>query len=97
MKRRVFSFLLVLVLTIACLPLSSVSAAQTSDGYIYTVTNGEATITDYTGIGGKLTIPSKLGGYPVTAIGTAAFSSYGSLTSVVIPEGVTSLGRTAFA
>ena len=47
-------------------PDSSITAdaAYTSGDYKYTVSNNEATITGYNGSSGKVTIPSKLGGYP---------------------------------
>ena len=46
---------------------------------------------------GAITIPSTLGGYPVTSIGEEAFLRCGLLTSVTIPDSVTSIGRAAFA
>lgn len=52
---------------------SQVQAAQGGD-YTYTVTAGQAQITGYTGAGGDVTIPSTLGGAPVTSIGDQAFS-----------------------
>lgn len=45
---------------------------------------------------GDLTIPSSLGGYPVTGIGTYAFRDCRQLTSVTIPASVTSMGWGAF-
>ena len=45
---------------------------------------------------GAVTIPSKLGGKPVTSIGPWAFYGCCDLTSVTIPNGVTSIGRQAF-
>ena len=41
-------------------------------------------------------IPAKIEGVDVIAIGDSAFRDCGSLTSVVIPEGVTSIGEGAF-
>jgi len=64
--------------------------------YTYTVSDGNATITGYTGIGGAITIPSTLGGYPVVAIGESAFKSINSLTSVTISDGVMSIEEEAF-
>ena len=46
---------------------------------------------------GAVTIPSWLGGYPVTAIGDGAFTECEWLTSVTIPYGVTSIGEDAFS
>ena len=45
---------------------------------------------------GAVTIPSTLGGKPVTSIGEAAFSGCTNLTSVTIPDSVTSIGWYAF-
>ncbi|MCR5352712.1 MAG: leucine-rich repeat domain-containing protein, partial [Clostridiales bacterium] len=63
--------------------------------FTFSIENGKATITGYNGTDTDIVIPSTLGGYPVTAIGTEAFMESG-LTSVVIPEGVTSIGDSAF-
>ena len=45
---------------------------------------------------GAMTVPSMLGGKPVTRIGNAAFDCCISLTSVTIPSSVTSIGEDAF-
>ena len=45
---------------------------------------------------GPITVPSVLGGYPVTAIGPGAFSGCRNLTSVSIPAGVTRIDNSAF-
>ena len=45
---------------------------------------------------GALTIPAKLGGYPVREIGEYAFHSCQKLTSVTIPEGVTTIAPRSF-
>ena len=64
--------------------------------YTYTVENGEATITGYTGTGGDVVIPSTLDGYSVTAIGDEVFWGCTSMTSVEIPNTVTAIGDYAF-
>lgn len=64
--------------------------------FLYTVEDGNATITGYTGNESQLTIPSVIDGYTVTAIADSAFSS-DTLQAVVIPEGVTKIGWFAFS
>ena len=64
--------------------------------------NGDTvTITEYTGAGGDIEIPSEIDGMKVTAIGntfkeTGAFQGCLSITSVVIPDGVTEIQDNAF-
>lgn len=64
--------------------------------YDYKVANGQATITKYKGSQASVTIPSKLGGAPVTALGFMSFIGNKTLQSVIIPEGVTRLGYNTF-
>ena len=94
-------FVLTLVLIFLILPIGMVDItanAATSGYYTYTVSNGKATITGVDqDISGKVTIPSKLGGYTVTSIGENAFTWCENLTSVTIPDSVTSIGESAFS
>ena len=96
--KRLFSLLLALTLVLTCAPHIPLKAAAATDGYYtYTVTNGEATITDVSAsISGDITIPSTLGGYPVTTIGSDAFYYCSKLASVTIPNSVTTIGDYAF-
>ena len=55
-----------------------------------------ATITGYLGAGGAVTIPSTIGGKPVTTIDNGAFSGLAALTSVTIPTSVTRIADAAF-
>ncbi len=74
----------------------TVEADQDGD-YTFTTSGSPAvaTITEYIGDGGAITIPSTLGGYPVVAIGSSAFSG-SALTSVTIPNSVTYIEMYAF-
>ena len=60
----------------------------------YTVSDGKVTITNYTGSATTVSIPSKIEGKPVISIGDSAFYGYSSLTSVEIPNSVTSIRET---
>ena len=64
--------------------------------FIITINNGAVTITGYSGNGAlDVVIPATLSGHPVTTIGQAAFAGY-DITSVTIPNSVTSIGDYAF-
>ncbi len=62
----------------------------------YTVINNAATITGYIGSPTNIVIPSTTNGYSVTSIGSSAFGSKSTLTSVMIPNSVTNIGSSAF-
>ncbi len=64
--------------------------------YVYTINDGNVTITDYKGSDTDLVIPSVIAGKPVMEIGGYSFWSNDDMTSVVIPEGVTKIGDYAF-
>ena len=62
-----------------------------------TVTDGgNITITGYTGKATVVSIPEKINGLPVTAIGDKAFSDCSGLDHVSIPASVISIGDKAF-
>ncbi len=99
-------------IAVIILPLSALAATEIVDGieWTYTVSYGygEASVGIYddysfesiraisTSTTGAITIPSTLGGYPVTSIRSGAFQYCGGLTSVTIPDSVTSIGNYAF-
>ena len=70
--------------------------AEVTDHLIYT-TGDTVTITGTSGLLSDIVIPEKIGGKPVTAIATSAFSGREGLKSVVIPKTVTSIGSKAFS
>ena len=72
-----------------------ICAIQESNGFEYTVTGDEATITGYTGSARSLAIPSELGGKPVTAIADKAFYGY-KTPNIYIPKTIKAIGEDAF-
>lgn len=110
-RKRVLTGLLVcfLMITHIAVPDIRVQAAGflTEGDYEYSINgDGESvTITGYKGVGGKVVIPSEIAGKKLTCIGghyeelfeeEGAFAYCEKLTSVVIPDSVTSIGRNAF-
>ena len=70
-----------------------------TQGLTYRINSDKVTCTITGGIDNniaELIIPESLGPYRVTDISSSAFREYGSLTKVVISDGVTSIGYRAF-
>ena len=80
---------------------------STGDYEYVLLEDGSTEIIRYTGTVEHLKIPAELDGYPVTSIGNDAFSNYSflddefsncdNLTSVNLPNSITSIGDNAFA
>ena len=97
----------VVVFAVAAGSLPTFALTETVDGitWTYTVSGGKASVgggaSSATAVPttttGAITIPSSIGGYPVTSIGEFAFSDCRGLTSVTIPDSVTSIGDRAFS
>jgi len=76
----------------------------TSGAFTYTVSNNQATITRYSGVGGAVTMPSSVNGIPVVTIGNGypVFPPYifdtpnTSVTSISIPSSVTTISSNVF-
>lgn len=98
--KKLLSIILAVALMLCALPLGAftlTASAATEGYYTYEISNDAATITDVDeSISGDITIPSTLGGYPVTSIGNHAFSGCSNLTGINIPYGVTSIVNEAF-
>ena len=112
MKHKIFKTLLAVVA--ATMSFCAEADTETVNGiqWTYSVKDGEAILggEDYArailgSTSGAITIPSTLGGYPVTSvlipdsvtnIGESAFFFCSSLTGVTIPNSVTNIGGGAF-
>ena len=70
-------------------------AAQFED-LEYTSSGTAVIITGYTGPGGAVSIPDTINGLPVASIEEWAFAGCAGLTSITIPDSVTSIGGEAF-
>ena len=98
-------FKLIIAAMTLIMPFLSLAKTETVNGirWTYTVTNGKASIGNGTSSAvssslesSSITVPSELGGYPVTSIGANAFKECQNLWRVTIPDTVTSIGSNAF-
>ena len=70
---------------------------RTCGDYTYVLLeDGGARITGYDGMDAELTVPDELDGHAVREIGESVFSFCRSLTTVILPDGLTSIGEGAF-
>ena len=77
----------------------AIGAYAQSSGVFTVALNDDSTgvvITGYNGNAAQLGIPSSLEGMPVKGIGSGAFKGKTTITSLVIPKGVTEIGKEAF-
>ena len=100
-KLRFISAVLSLAMLLTLLPTTAFAAddGEKTDGdYTYKVNaDGTATIMDYTGSGGDITIPETLGGKSVTEISRMKRDSGSTtVTSITIPKSVKRIGDSAF-
>jgi hypothetical protein len=86
----------VMVLLLIGLCTATVSALTDTDFQTEDNKDGSVTITKYSGWDTDITIPAKINGKAVTAIGGEAFKNT-DLTSVVIPDSVKTIGKNAFS
>ena len=83
---------LLFTMAVSLFILTAPNYAATSGDYTYTDNGGgTCTITKYNGPGGNITIPDTLNGLTVTVIGYASFRDCSSLTSITIPDSVTTV------
>jgi len=80
--KRVASVVLAVLLLCCAAPLT---ASAATDDWTYTVNNGNATITGYTGTETELVVPGEIDGYAVTAIADNALGDCADLAIVHLP------------
>ncbi len=105
MRKMSRQFACIIVACIAILPVYALTERVDGITWTYTVANGVASVGGGSSsllavpnsTSGVITIPSTLGGYPVTSIGYSAFRECSRLTSVTIPNRVTNIGASAFS
>jgi len=74
---------------------TSTTGNEAPANFTTTTSNGQITITGYSGPGGHVDIPATINGLPVVAI-EGAFYGNGNLTGVTLPEGLNRIGGRAF-
>ena len=110
MKKRAFAFILAALMALTAIVVP-VGAEEISRNWGYTISNGEVTINRYYGSATSVTIPSTIGGYPVTALSSwenkvwegSTYNIYicgifygCPTTRVTIPDSIMSIGNSAF-
>ncbi|MDE6833124.1 MAG: leucine-rich repeat domain-containing protein, partial [Ruminococcus sp.] len=75
---------------------SEVTTVSTEDGFEFEVYSDHAVLAKYSGDATEVVIPDTVSGVPVTTIGYSAFFKCTSLTSVDIPDSVTTIKWNVF-
>lgn len=84
-----------LLLSVIPYPAMGVSAQTTDNGLVYTISDRQAVITQYTGTDKVVDVPAYIDGYAVTEIGKRAFKD-SKITQLILPEGLLTVGDEAF-
>mgnify|MGYP004524024717 FL=1 len=97
MKRTLSLMLgILMIFSVFCIT-AGAAKEKTFEDFKYLVTDKTGvTVTKYTGTEAQVTVPAKIGGKNVTAIGDKAFSNNSTVKKVTISEGVKSIGLYAF-
>lgn len=104
MKYRLLALLCFTCLLCACEPIpptpavGEIGETVVTDEYTYRVgEDGSLTILNYRGEDTEVTVPQIIGGRAVKHIGVSVFHGEQEITSVTLPSGLLSIGRTAFS
>ena len=101
--KRLLSFIISILIIFNLFSITSYGAESSTESMLstddfditYVVENNEARITKVKKKIYTITVPDTIDGYPVTSIDSSAF--YKSYGTIIIPEGITSIGNFAFA
>ena len=74
----------------------SAATRAVSGQWTYTITNGTAKITAYSGTATSVTIPDTIDGYRVTALGDSLFADKATLASITFNNNLERIGSEAF-
>ncbi|WP_304576953.1 leucine-rich repeat protein, partial [Romboutsia ilealis] len=93
---KLIKICLSLLITISMISIDLVNALN--DDFEYELLdNGTIEIQGYDGEDTSITVPSKIDGISVTSIGQDAFYCCDTLTTIKIPNGIKSIGSSAFS
>ncbi len=93
------------IITEKMLPDSSIPVICAEEDLLWSVEEGSAVVNTYTGAGGWIELPAELGDYPVSELGGESFQKRVTLKGlllrhqlrgIVLPEGLSSIGVSAF-
>lgn len=93
MKRLAWIWSVVLLIGL----LGAGCSSRKDTSFVFTVTDGTAELTRYTGNAERVEIPSVYEGYDVVSVAARAFYNCTNVTTVVLPAGVVAVGDEAFA
>ena len=96
MGKKLFTFVVFIITTTLVAHADTWTDPETGCTWTYTISGEAAEVSGVSPATGDITIPSTLGGCPVTGIGDGVFEGCSELTSVAIPGSVTNIGRGAF-
>lgn len=98
--QKIISTVLAVLIMVSAVPLTAITASAATEGtylgFEYMIDGGEVSITGYTGSATDLTVPQKISGYPVVTVLGGTFRDNTAIKNVVIPDGVTQVGSSAF-
>lgn len=94
--KKAISILLSISIIMSLFAFSGMNAFADENDFKYSVVNGSAVITGYTGNDKKLDVPEKIGGYTVTGVDANTFFYAKELESINFPSTVTTISPSVF-